>query len=149
MKTGGLTLFLLIIALTLGSIRTAQAEDFIFTVPVRLSNLMRDVSSGYVICMVYAPAPQAGAPDVRIGVGSQRFQIDQSSGNFSQNLVVKFDAGQGFDPSTATSYACQLELMAGAERQWVPSQGDSRTPPWARPKPGTPFANPIRGIVPR
>jgi hypothetical protein len=141
-KITAFAIFFVISAATFGSVGTAQAEDFTFTVPVRLSNMLPEVREAKVICNVYAVTTRG---DRDVGRGNQAFSIPDS-GNFSENVVVRVSADEGHDPSTAVRYACELTVLL-PDGSWSQISVDSREPQ-ARPKPGTPFNRKVVDRIP-
>ena len=79
----------------------AQAEDFVFTVPVNFSHLPPDISNFVVDCM----ALQASY-GVVVGGGEARPRM--SGGEFHGDVTVRFNATAGHDPAWAHFYQCRV-----------------------------------------
>jgi hypothetical protein len=127
----------------LGSFQTAWGEDFTFTVPVRVSNLVPEVNKVIVSCSVgtadgYTAAQYIGAVAVLI--------TPDASGSYSGNLELKFNADTGKDRAAATHYRCVLRLDVGGTNM-APAADASSTA--ARPKPGTTFTSIVSGTLPQ
>jgi hypothetical protein len=109
---------------------TVLALDFELVVPVRLQALDRSISQAKVSCAVYD-----GSSDRVIGAKQVVFPIDSRRGDYSRDLVLRFNALAGQDPMQATHYRCGLDLLL----PWA-------DPPWQRPDPGSDQA-PLRPLA--
>ncbi len=119
-----------------------QAKHFTLTVPVEVHSLLSGIQRVNVDCSV---ATTEGMTDI-VGLGGAYKDIDTSTGNFTGNVVVAFDAQPGKDPASATFYKCWLTLYAGPTATMQPSAGAMS--PAFRPKPGTSFVPEVTGPVP-
>lgn len=109
---------LLLVSATLifGSIGTARGADFTFTVPVRLLSIPAATATAWKVrCEAY----RLGTGTTTIGFGESPHFPMSPDGNFSQNLVVTFNASTGQDPGAATRWACGLQLMIGGNWQFL------------------------------
>jgi hypothetical protein len=97
------TLLMTALALLCGA-QAVHAEDFNFTIPVRMSNIPPNVTSLNVMCYVVLLPPGAAAPTSQIALGSTSQRI--AGGAFIGNLVVRVNAQPGKPASSATHYKC-------------------------------------------
>ena len=123
------------VMLGLGTAGTAAAEDFNFTIPVKILSLAPPDIGGNVGCQVGVGAPPSpagwGALASGVGGGGTAFDVD-ANGSFQGTVSVKFNAQQGKNPGTATHWACVLFLRQpnGSARADVvaPSRGKQGAP---------------------
>lgn len=141
----------LVITLSLGGISTAAEfkavatpppqtgvvgpqPHFTFTVPVRLSNLLPEVTGVLVFCLALNERAQ------EIGRGQTDVPFDSATGSSSQNVIVRVNANPGQDPSAARRYNCHLYVHT--PQGGFPA-GPNHPGSGGRPAPGTrvePFA---------
>jgi len=118
MRWKALAAFALLATAMLVEAGMASAEDFNFTVPIRLISFPRDVTQGEVWCWVGLadmPLLHIGGfgPDRSgkvLGRGRSVFPIDGDSGGFSGNIAVRFSVDPGKNPADAAKYWCVLRL---------------------------------------
>ncbi len=106
------------ISLSFGYISPAAAEDFTFTVPVRLQGIPANVPEGLAGCLALA------TDGTVIAGGSTPYSIP-ADGNFSQDIVVKFNAASGRNPFDAKNWDCRLRLKIGGSFRDV-TQSDTK-----------------------
>ena len=134
-----------VIVLGLGAAGPAGAEDFNFTVPVKLLSLAPPDIGGNVLCQVGVGAPPSptgwGGLATAVGGASTSFDAD-ANGNFQSSVSVKFNAQQGKNPGSATHWACILYM-----RQ---ANGSARADVVAptRAKQGAPLIWTVQGTLP-
>lgn len=145
MKTKLATLFTLVAGLSLAAIGAARAEDFTLTVPVRLNSLHPLITGAAINCGVGTASDHVND----VGLGSAQISIDPNSGNFSQNVVIRFNATTGRDPSTATAYRCVIFLSGSGFGGFTSNPGCSSCPITNRAKAGTPFTPSVSGSLPQ
>ena len=128
-----------IIALfTMGVIAAAQAEDFIFTVPLKLNSLHSEVGSVRVFCQARS------ASGTTIGGGNTIVPVGPA-GHVSQDVVVSFNALPNRLASDATNYRCWFDLQSkGDSLYYEPNYG---TMVFNKSKPGTPFVPVVTGQI--
>jgi hypothetical protein len=133
----------------------AAAEDFVLTVPVRVSQLLPGIRSGVVACVVGPPAIAGTArpnshPVDRIGFGVATFPIDQRTRGFTGPVTVVVDAEPGRDAGAATHYKCWLQLGAGEEGTVETAlPGPDAAEPHLVPRPNTAATLVVTGELPR
>ncbi|HNQ01001.1 MAG TPA: hypothetical protein PKN59_01795 [Syntrophales bacterium] len=118
----------------------AQAEDFIFTVPLKLNNLHSKVGMVRVFCQALNPS------GVLIGGGHTIVPVGPT-GNLSQNVIVAFNAEPNRIAGDASQYRCWFDMKAKEDS--VYTQPKSATVPMYQAKPGTPFVPAVSGPIPR
>lgn len=135
-----------VVMLGLGAASPADAEDFNFTIPVKVLSLASPDIGGHVRCGVgIGPVPGVGGwggLSSAVGEGGTNFDVDSASGNYTSTVSVKFNASVGRNPATATHWACWLVI-----RQ--PNGGvraDVIAP--SRAKSGAPFIGQVQGALP-
>jgi hypothetical protein len=124
----------------IGFIGAAQAEDFTFTVPLRLNNLHSQVGSVRVFCQALnASGTLVGGWHTIVPVGP--------TGNVSQDVVVAFNALPNLVASDATQYKCWFGLQAKGDQLWhSPNYG---TVIVYKAKPGTALVPIVSGQIPK
>jgi hypothetical protein len=123
--------------------QTAAALDFELVVPVRLQALDRSISQAKVSCAVYD-----ASNDQVIGAKQVVFPINSRSGDYSRDLVLRFDALPGLDPVQATHYRCGLDLLLPwSDPPWQRPDRTSEQAP-LRPLTGTAFSPEVAGALP-
>jgi hypothetical protein len=89
--------------IALASAAPAFADDYTFTVPLRIEN-MDHATGGLVACGIYnrsGPIPRALGPG-----GQTWFTI--TDGNYSGNVVVPVNLGSGYTRADATHWQCHV-----------------------------------------
>ncbi len=130
-----------ILALSIpGFIGGAQAEDFSFTVPLKLSNLHSKVDTVRVFCQALNPS------GVLIGGGNTIVPVGPT-GNVSQNVIVAFNAEPNRIAGDATQYRCWFDMKAKEDPFYT--QPNSVNVPMYQAKPGTAFVPLVSGPIPR
>lgn len=104
--------------LSFGNSSPAGAEDFTFTVPVRLQGIPANVPEGLAGC-------QALATDGTVIAGGSTIYSIPADGNFSQDVVVKINATSGRNPFDAKNWLCRLRLKIGGSFRDV-TQSDTK-----------------------
>ena len=79
------------------------AEDFTFNVPVELKNLPPTITMGRLECLV-------STADNSASIGVTDFDFAIVAGNYSNTVVIKFNAIPGRDPKKAAQWGCALFL---------------------------------------
>jgi hypothetical protein len=145
MKTRIRRIFLICAALTLGVFDIARAEDFTFTIPIRITNLSAEVGQISMTCQVFNGASSSLNTSNMWG-GGATYQAVDASGGYTGNIIVKFNASKS-PASSATHYLCRLGVHQGTNMDpTAPSSGASQQ--WAQPKPGTTFTDSVAGTLP-
>lgn len=130
-----------------GGVAKADGEQFTFTVPVRLTRVDPSVNRGRVLCKVYS-GPGRTAADV-VGRGwNPEFDIP-ANGEYSGEVVVRFNADQGKDPSSAREYVCSILLRhPSVMDNWqVPTPNPPAAREWAKCHEGDRVQ--ISGMIPQ
>ena len=130
-------LILLFALLMIGGIRSSKftnAEDFNFTVPVQVNNLLPEVSVIEVKCRVFSEGWNLSIGDDY----SSRVPVPDS-GNLSTSVNVKFNARPDRDPNDAKEYVCNLKV----DEKNVPNNDYII----AQPKPGTAVVGEVTGDI--
>lgn len=133
----------------------AHAEDFTFTVPVRLSNLPPEITAFQVNCGVNQPGTGSNFYGPRIG-GTNSGERPITGGAFSGDITLAFNASPTADPSRAGVYGCELRLIGtvvGRRMEFAPtadgrleSIGAAISPPVVIPATGASTLN-VRGTL--
>lgn len=123
-----------------GFIGGAQAEDFIFTVPLKLSNMHSKVEMVRVFCQALNPS---GAT---IGGGNTVVPVGPT-GSVSQNVIVAFNAAPDRIAGDATQYRCWFDMKAHEDPNYM--QPNSVNVPMYKSKPGTAFVPLVSGPIPK
>jgi len=123
-----------------GLVGDAQADDFTFTVPLRLSNLHSKVETIRVFCQ--ALNPSGGL----IGGGHTIVPVGPT-GSISQNVIVAFNAEPNRLAGDATQYRCWFDMKVKEDPMYV--QPNSVNLPVYQAKPGTAFVPLVSGQIPR
>ncbi|NPV04963.1 MAG: hypothetical protein HPY67_09550 [Syntrophaceae bacterium] len=123
-----------------GATGTAQAEDFVFTVPLRFSNLHSKIDAVRVFCQALNPS---GA---LIGGGNTIVTVGPT-GSVSQNVVVAFNAEPNRIAGDATQYRCWFDMKAKEDPMYV--QPNSVNLPVYQARPGTAFVPLVSGPIPK
>ena len=96
----------------------AHAQDFTFTVPIRLSNMHPTVTEFRVDCLVSIVPVGGSGPAAAgniLGYGSVTHIPLVPEGDamgFSGDVVVRVESDGGLDPALGRSYTCQMRLRA-------------------------------------
>ncbi len=139
-----IVLFALFMIGGVGTSKISKAEDFNFTVPVQLYNITSEVSALIVDCGTNRDQNFSEA----IGHGLTSIPMPDN-GNYSGNVVVRFNAKSGKDPNDATFYHCylrfEIQLESGAIA-YAPV-GPNSTENAAQPKPGSVFVGEVSGNI--
>lgn len=123
-----------------GIIGDAQAEDFTFTVPLKLTNLHSKVEMVRVLCQALNPSGAA------IGGGSTVVLVGPT-GSVSQNVIVAFNAAPDRIASDATQYRCWFDMKAKEDPNYM--EPNSVNVPMYKSKPGTAFVPLVSGPIPK
>lgn len=81
----------------------ASAEDFNITIPLQFSNLPTNIDGFLGGCWIYANEPRLGGRS--IGANNVT-RVNITGGAYRGDFVLRFNAGPGQDPATATHYEC-------------------------------------------
>jgi len=127
----------------------SHAEDFNFTVPVQMQNLLPEVYEIKVVCDARSEDQSLLALSGDVGEGRRTVPVPDS-GSVSTNVVVRFNARSTSDPFDASKYKCELWLMIRADlasgiRGSIPRPDGL---PAAQPKSGTPLTYEVTGTIP-
>ncbi len=141
-------LFALIMIGGVGTSIFSQAEDFNFTVPVEVKNLLPEVSSVGVSCGARSLEYPSNFRGGDIGESELIWKSVPDTGNRTTTVDVKFDAKPGKDPNDAKKYTCDLRIGArpetgGTVSTIVPNLNYL----FAQPKPGTVFVGQVSGDI--
>jgi hypothetical protein len=123
-----------------GVVSVAQAEDFTFTVPLKLNNLHAKVGMVRVFCQALNPS------GVLIGGGNTVVPVGPT-GNVSQNVIVAFNAEPNRIAGDASQYRCWFDMKAKEDPIYM--QPNSTNVPMYQAKPGTAFVPVVSGQIPR
>lgn len=118
------------------------AEDFEFSIPIKLSNLMETVDDVLINCMVM------NEDEVTIGKGETH--IKPENGTYEGTVMVKFNADPGMNPQDATMYKCTMRLHHHTQREYlIPNfrEDESDWPIWAVAKPDTNLVYEVEGTI--
>ena len=118
------------------------AEDFEFSIPIKLSNLMPMVNDVLIQCQVM------DEDEVILGRGEQH--IKPVDGSFNETILMKFDADPGMNPQAASLYKCSMRLHHQTERKYLSPrfrEDESDWPIWAVAKPDTNLVYEIEGTI--
>lgn len=89
-----------------------------------------------------APTPPTPSDEASIGRGETKVQVP-ASGELSQDVVIKFNALSGKDPSAATHYYCDVMFWLDVGTGRVPTAQPPTGYEWTRVQPG--FVNLVAG----
>jgi len=142
MKTYRWAVVLIMAVFIMGIIGTAQAEDFSFTVPLRLNNLHSQVDFVRVACQALN---NSGAV---VGGWSQFVPVGPT-GNVSQDVVTAFNAQPQYVVSDATQYKCWFLLHGKGDPMSLWTDPNSGTVIMYKAKPGTAFVPMVSGPIPK
>ena len=110
----------------------ARAEDFNFTVTVRLRALLPEVFNLKVQCCVYDGLLSGNSvTGAVVGAKSVSLNEPDANGNLTQSVTLSFNAMAGRNPATGRAWQCKLFF-----REETPGSSEARYP-HLRPKPGT------------
>lgn len=133
----------------------AEARDFNFTVPLRISHLPATFTDAEIECMVsMAVNPQHPDPmalDHRVANGLNSVHLN--NGGYIGDVAVHPFTDAGYDPTTGQIYYCQVTLVGTDRSQVFRARPMKRYPaaPWSF-EPPVPTAVPpqpdARGIIP-
>ena len=129
----------ILVVFIMGFTGAAQAEDFSFTVPLRLNNLHAQVESARVFCQAL------NASGALVGGGNTVVPIG-STGSVSSDVVVAFNAQPNQVASNATQFRCWFQLQAKGDIWSDPNTG---TTMMYKAKPGTVFVPMVSGTIPK
>lgn len=118
------------------------AEDFEFSIPVKLSSLMDTVDDVMINCQVMSE------DDVIIGKGD--VHIKPKDGSYDETVMIKFNADPGMNPQDATLYRCIMRLHHHTERKYLTPnfrEDESDWPIWAVAKPDTNLVYEVEGTI--
>jgi len=150
-------LILLFTLLMIGGIGTGKfshAEDFNFSVPVQVNNLLPEVSAIGVKCGARSEglAPNITGGDIGESTLFSSTTTDTvpvpDSGNMSTSINVKFNARNGKDPNDAKKYVCYLWVIAQTDSgSRVSTRASNNNYLFSQPKPGTTFVGQVSGDI--
>lgn len=118
------------------------AEDFEFSIPVKLSNLMPTVNDVLIQCQVM--------DEDEVIIGKGEMHISPVDGAYNENVMLKFNADPGMNPQAATNYKCTMRLHHQTERKYLSPrfrEDESDWPIWAVAKPDTNLVYEIEGEI--
>jgi len=142
MKTYRWAVVLIMAVFIMGVIGSAQAEDFSFTVPLRLNNLHSQVDFVRVACQaLHNSGAVVGGWSTSVPVGP--------TGNVSQDVVVAFNAVPNRVVSDATQYKCWFQLHGKGDHMSLWQDPNSGTVIMYKAKPGTAFVPMVSGPIPK
>ncbi len=121
------------------------AEQFNFTIPVKLDHLMPTVTHVKIECRIFSakPADWLGITGL-VASWNQNLPVD-SNGNVNQTVLAKFDVNPAANPQDAKYYQCDFRLMVGSYYLWP---DPASTQDVSRPKAGTPLLVKQEGFLP-
>ncbi len=120
----------------------AWAEDFEFSIPVKLSSLMATVDDVLISCVVM------DEDELVLGKGDAHIQPED--GAYEGTVMVKFNADPGMNPQAASLYKCTLRLHHHTKRQYLTPnfrEDESDWPVWAVAKPDTNLVYEVEGTI--
>lgn len=123
-----------------GIVGGAQAEDFTFTVPLKLNSLHAKVDMVRVFCQALNPS------GVLIGGGHTVVPVGPTR-SVTQNVVVAFNAEPNRVAGDATQYRCWFDMKAKEDPIYM--QPNSVNMPMYKAKPGTAFVPVVSGQIPK
>ena len=142
MKTYRWAVVLIMAVFIMGVIGSAQAEDFSFTVPLRLNNLHSQVDFVHVRCQALNNSGAVvGGWIGSVPVGP--------TGNVSQDVVGAFNALPNRVVSDATQYKCWFLLHGKGDHMSLWQDPNSGTVIMYKAKPGTAFVPMVSGPIPK
>jgi len=154
MRNKLIVFFTLITTIGIACTNVSHAEDFNFTVPVQVNNLLPEVSAIGVKC---GARSEALSPNIIGGDIGQSTLYSSSttdtvpvpdSGNLSTTVNVKFNAKNGKDPNDAKKYVCYLWVIARTvSGSNVSTKVPSNNYLFSQPKPGTEFVGQVSGDI--
>jgi len=86
---------------------SAQAQDLVLDVPVRVANVHASASVGSVTCTAFGHADGLQSDIGFLGTGTKWFALAKGGFDGTIAVPVKFDAGKG----PARAYRCALYLI--------------------------------------
>jgi hypothetical protein len=92
----------------------AFAQPFTFTVPVKVSNLLPEVTAVEVQCLVYLNKVEGVDWSSNVGTGSKSLPVDAATGNLSSTFQVGVNLKPGLSPADAKWYVCYMNLVTPA-----------------------------------
>ncbi len=142
MKTFRLAIIPILAVCIIGVMGIVQAEDFTFTVPLRLNNLHSQVDSVRVYCQALSPSgTMVGGWNTLVPVGP--------TGSVFQDVQVSFNALPNQVASDASQYKCSFLLHAKGDPisiLYAPNEGSSM---FNKSKPGTVLVPVVSGPIPK
>lgn len=90
----------------------ARADDLTFTVPVKVYQLLPEVSRIRVTCEINVR--KDGEALIEGGRGMKDLPIDSKTGNFEGKVAIGVNARPGVDPGAINAYRCWLNLIVDA-----------------------------------
>ena len=123
----------------------AQATDFTFRVPLRLTNIDPRMSTIVVDCYV----SKDGYASAASLIGRNRVTVRiPSTGDLSTTVTVPVSADSGKDPRQAAYYGCYLKHAAtGFDMNACSREGGSYFREECRLAPGAPFVPSVSGRI--
>ncbi len=120
----------------------SEQGQWVFSVPVQVSNLADEVQRIGVVCQtfhyVFKSEGWLGAPDKtkKDIIGTAKKRIDLINGNFSGDVSISVNPKEGKNPSDAEEYECFMYLI-DQDNNWKEPCMDCVS--WRQPDPYLPF----------
>lgn len=119
------------------------AEDFVFSIPLELRQLMPQVEHVMLECVVFNEDEDK--------IGGAYTLVTPKEGEYLGEAKVAFNADPGMDPNMAVNYRCFLRLRHVSGRRYIVPQfkeDESDWPVWAQARPGSELVYAIEDVIP-